>query len=67
MSRSRKKNPVFKDSDKDFKKYANKACRNKDLPSGGAYKKAFESYLICDWAYRVVDTADAWYRKALRK
>ena len=33
-----------------MKKYANKKVRKtKNIPSGGAYKKVFEQYDICDW------------------
>ena len=51
MSRSYKKHPRVKDSaDKFMKKYANKKIRRaKDIPSGKAYKKVFESWDISDW------------------
>lgn len=51
MSRSYKKHPRVKDSANKFmKKYANKKVRRtKDIPSGKAYKKVFESWDISDW------------------
>ena len=51
MSRSYKKHPRVKDSANKFmKKYANKKVRRtKDIPSGKAYKKVFESWDISVW------------------
>lgn len=50
MSRSRKKTAVWKqDNDRDFKRIANKRVRHLDVPSGGAFKKVFCSYNICDY------------------
>ena len=51
MSRSYKKHPRVKDSANKFmKKYANKKVRRaKDIPSGKAYRKVFESWAISDW------------------
>ena len=51
MSRSYKKHTrVKQQTSKNMKKYANKKVRKtKNIPSGGAYKKVFEQYDICDW------------------
>ena len=53
MSRSFKKVPIIKDGTckKYGKRYANKKVRHIDIDSGCAYKKAFESYNICDYSY----------------
>ena len=56
MSRSYKKNPWVTDhkagTTKETKKFANKTVRHrKNLPSGKAYRKAFESWNICDYKY----------------
>ena len=65
MSRSYKKNPYCTDnsSSKESKKFANKTVRHrKDIPSGGAYKKASESYNICDYKFYETweDAKDYW-------
>lgn len=54
MSRSYKKNPIFKDSSRLGKGYANRKVRRykKKLSSGGAYKKLFPQYDIHDWVLR---------------
>lgn len=53
MSRSFKKNPIIKDSNKWAKKYANKVVRRtRNVPDGKNYKKAFESWDISDWRLR---------------
>lgn len=50
MSRSYKKKTILKDKNKGMKTIANRKVRNrKDIPSGMAYKKVFETYAICDW------------------
>lgn len=50
MSRSYKKTPGFKDSNRWFKRYANKIVRRaKDVPDGKAYRKFGDSYAICDY------------------
>lgn len=52
MSRSRKKNCIVKDSGKHkqfAKRQANKKIRKSDCASGGAYKKLYDQYDICDW------------------
>ena len=58
MSRSYKKTPVVKDSSckgssfKSGKQIANRAVRNeKDVPSGGSYKKVYCSWNISDWRF----------------
>ncbi len=60
MSRSFKKSPIFKESSrkgpgwKSGKQIANRVVRNKqDIPNGGADKKAFESYDISDYEFRM--------------
>lgn len=56
MSRSYKKNAIVKDngSRKKFhKRQANKVVKETDLASGSAYKKAYCSWNICDWKWRV--------------
>lgn len=50
MSRSYRKNPIVKDHISDSKKWANRKIRNlEDIPSGGAYRKHYPQYDICDW------------------
>ena len=56
MSRSYKKYPWVTDhkagTTKNTKKLANKTVRHrKNLPSGKAYRKVFESWDICDYKY----------------
>ena len=56
MSRSYKKHPWITDhhvkSSSERKKFANKKVRHtEDLPSGGAFKKVFCSYDICDFKF----------------
>jgi hypothetical protein len=53
MSRSFKHVPIIKDATckKYGKKYANKKVRKIDIDSGGAYKKVYESYNICDYSF----------------
>lgn len=51
MSRSRKKMPVFKNTDRYAKKLANHIVRhsNSEFPlKGNAYKRCFPSYNICE-------------------
>ena len=53
MSRSYKKNPVVKDKGKNEKRFANKKVRRtKNVPNGGAYKKVYNQYDICDYCWR---------------
>ena len=50
MSRSRKKVAVWKfDNNRYAKRQANKKARRCDVPSGGAFKKVFNSWDICDF------------------
>lgn len=50
MSRSRKKVAVWKDKNSRYsKRQANKKARRSDIPSGGAFKKVFQSWDICDF------------------
>lgn len=50
MSRSYKKNPVYKINRAKMKKIANDRVRNsKNIPNGKAYKKFFPSWDIADW------------------
>lgn len=53
MSRSYKKFPICKDpAGKFMKRFANKKVRHTlDIPSGGSYKKCFESWDISDWCW----------------
>ncbi len=53
MSRSFRKYFCVKDpAGKYMKRYANKKVRHtKDIPSGGAYKKVFESWDISDYCW----------------
>ena len=60
MSRSYKKSPVFKDSTRKGKTYksgkqiANRTVRRKtDIPNGGGYRKAYCSYNISDYSFRM--------------
>lgn len=66
MSRSYKKHPRVKDSANKFmKKYANKKVRHaKDIPSGKAYKKVFESWDISDWnwIWTKEEAIKEWYK-----
>lgn len=51
MSRSRKKTPVFKNTDRYAKKLANHIVRhsNSELPlNGNAYRRCFPSWNICE-------------------
>lgn len=51
MSRSRKKNPVFKSSDRYAKRLANHAVRHSKAEfslKGNAYKRCFPSWNICE-------------------
>lgn len=54
MSRSYKKYPIRKQkNDKSAKRQANrKVRRTKDVPSGKAYKKYYNSYDIYDYGFR---------------
>jgi hypothetical protein len=54
MSRSYKKHPVCKDSaNQEEKRIANKKVRHTlNIPSGGSYKKCYESWNISDWCWR---------------
>jgi len=52
MSRSRKKNPVWKSTSTKpwyWKRQASKAARKHDLSSGGSYKRVYNSWNICDY------------------
>ena len=64
MSRSYKHSNLAKQKNsKDMKKFANKKVRNtKDIPSGGAYKKCFPTYDICDfkWFWNKQDAIHEW-------
>lgn len=67
MSRSYKKNPYVTDhkvkTSKEKKKFANKKVRNhEDVPNGGAFKKYFCSYDICDfkWFYTWEEFKKIW-------
>lgn len=53
MSRSFKHVPIIKDGTckKYGKRYANKKVRKSDIDNGGAYKKVYESYNICDYSF----------------
>lgn len=53
MSRSFKRVPCCKDYSRGMKKCANRYLRRNHLhiPSGGAYKKLFCSYHICDYRF----------------
>ena len=60
MSRSFKKSPVYKDSTrkgptyKSGKQIANRTIRRKtDIPNGGGYRKAYYSYNISDYSFRM--------------
>lgn len=57
MSRSWKKNPVIKDSPRKAKKFllrkaARRVRKAEDVPDGGAYRKLYDRYSICDWVFR---------------
>ena len=56
MSRSYKKTPGFCDRNPFSKRQANKRVR-KDwtIASGGAYRKRFESWNICDFRFLIFD------------
>lgn len=73
MSRSRRK-PVVKDGYKTKwkqfqKRYANSVVRrNWSIKSGGAYKKYFNSWDICDYIFDLrFSKDDKWKMKATRK
>ena len=65
MSRSYKKTEMVKQQNsKNMKRFANKRVRHtKDIPSGGAYKKVFSSYDICDykWFWTEAEALEEWY------
>lgn len=71
MSRSYKKHPWITDhhvkSSSESKKFANKKVRHtKDLPNGGAFKKVFCSYDICDFKFfQTKEEAIAEYEETL--
>ena len=51
MSRSRKKTPVFKNTDISAKKYENHAvrhCKTEFVLKGSAYKRCYPSWIICE-------------------
>jgi len=54
MSRSYKKEPVVKGKVKGMKEIANRRIRNfkGEISNGSSYKKVFQSYDICDFAFR---------------
>lgn len=54
MSRSYKRNPVVKDSNRGMKNCANRKVRRctTDLKDGGSYRKVFCSYDISDYSFR---------------
>lgn len=55
MSRSRKKTPVFKNTDRYAKRLANHAVRHSNLEfplKGNAYKRCYPSWNISDYAGR---------------
>ena len=52
MSRSYKKHYCIKDTSPFSKRQANKKVRrNKNISDGSNYKKVYNSYNICDWAF----------------
>jgi len=55
MSRSIKRNPVIKSSNKKgfWKRQANKKVRREDIDSGGQYKKVYNSYDINDYKFHL--------------
>ena len=78
MSRSHKRNPICKDSTrkgptfKSGKQIANRNVRHvPDLPNGGGYRKAFCSYNISDYLFRMEEKelkqewemSDSWIRR----
>lgn len=64
MSRSFKHNAVIKDNSKFAKRKASKKARKIDLSNGGNYKKAYDSYKICDDKF-VFDPLYNWTRKGI--
>jgi hypothetical protein len=63
MSRSYKRVPCRKDYSCGMKRHANRYLRRNclDVPSGGAYKKFFCSYDICD--YRILESFHSYRKK----
>lgn len=59
MSRSYKKNPGYTDHSKSTykdKRFANKKVRKtKNISNGGAYRKVYESWNICDFKFIFFD------------
>lgn len=55
MSRSRRKFPGSKENCKGMKRVANQALRAKkeEIPSGAAYRKYFDSWMISDTGWRL--------------
>lgn len=64
MSRSFKHTPGWVDrKDKRLKRYANKVVRHTDnIPNGRAYRKLFQTYDICDYAFLIFGKDDCEYR-----
>lgn len=82
MSRSRKKIGIIKDNGKSkkyWKKQANKKARKVDVPDGGAYKKQYDQYELCDYKFtewrlknslyynEYTEERDLWLQKVFRK
>ena len=67
MSRSYKKNPVFKATSKGMKTIAARKIRRKSLeevPNGNGYKRFCDSWNICDQCYRqTLRQSIDWHRK----
>lgn len=59
MSRSYKKTPGWKDCDTWAKRQANKKVRKRwDIDDGGAYRKVYDRYNICDWKCLLFENSD---------
>ena len=61
MSRSYKKNPVYKHCDKDMKRLSNKRFRKRSIDETNTRPYHYLcSYDISDWEYRAPDQPEAW-------
>ena len=58
MSRSRRKVARFGRNTKGEKRLASKAVRRADVDSGGAYKRVYSAYDICDYKAVILTRQD---------
>lgn len=72
MSRSYRKQPIWKDHNKGMKRYANHSVRralNRDLEMRlpyKSYKKLFLSYNICDYCWLIDSNFENYYKREIK-